>query len=64
MGGAGFDVLIARARRVWQLRGDDGPALLTAAVLASVFLSPILSPAGKLFGVKGAREALAALGPS
>jgi hypothetical protein len=65
MGGAGFDVLIARTKRIWQLPGDDPwTALLASAVIASVLLAPILTPGGKMFGVKGAREALAALAAS
>ncbi|MBM4373735.1 MAG: hypothetical protein FJ095_01530 [Deltaproteobacteria bacterium] len=73
MGGAGFDALVARTRRVWQLTAlepaDGGPhggteesgsvELLVAAVLASTLLGPILAPDGALFGVKTARERLA-----
>lgn len=74
MGGAGFDALVARTRRVWQLSAlepadgvppiratvDDGGSieLLVAAVLASTLLGPILAPDGALFGVKTARERL------
>jgi len=65
IGGAGFDALVARARRVWQVRrepeeGSDARApLLLSAVLASVFLGPIVPPGGgTIFGVKGARERL------
>jgi hypothetical protein len=62
MGGAGFDVLVGRARRVWRIDaavppgGDPRAPLLLAGVLASVLLGPILPPeGGALFGVKGAR---------
>lgn len=62
MGGAGFDVLVERTRRVWQFRptgSDDATwALLGAAVIASVLLGPILAPDGRLLGVKSARERL------
>lgn len=63
--GAGLDVLVARTRRVWQFPGayDDPFPLALAAVLASVFLAPVLPPGGAtVFGVKTAREHLAALG--
>jgi hypothetical protein len=65
IGGAGFDVLVARAKRVWQvhrvpLDGDDPRASLrVAAVIASLLLAPLLTPSGEIFGVKGARERLA-----
>jgi len=37
--------------------------ILVAAVLASLFLAPIVPPGGgAIFGVKGARERLVALG--
>ncbi len=64
MGGAGFDVLLTRAKRIWQIQATAEPApLLVAAILASVLLAPILAPGGSaIFGVKGARERLAALG--
>jgi len=65
IGGAGMDVLVARARRVWQImtdvpEGGDALAPLTlAAVLSSVLLAPIVPPGGGvIFGVKGARERL------
>ncbi len=69
IGGAGFDALLPRARRVWQVserlprgRRPAGP-LAVAAILASLFLSPIVPPeGGAIFGVKGARERLAARG--
>jgi hypothetical protein len=77
MGGAGFDVLVARARRVWQVVAldvdDRGPCedghsmdavaleLLVAAVFASTLLGPVLAPDGALFGVKTARERLGRL---
>jgi len=66
IGGAGFDVLLGRAKRVWQLGvapdGDHRPALAAAALLASVLLAPVLPPAGDtIYGVKTARTQLAAL---
>jgi hypothetical protein len=69
IGGAGFDALVLRARRVWQVwewvpeGGDARAPLVVAAVLASLFLAPIVPPGGgAIFGVKGARERLASLG--
>jgi hypothetical protein len=68
IGGAGFDALVLRTKRVWQVReqvdaGDARAPLVVAAVLASLFLAPIVPPAGgTIFGVKGARERLAAQG--
>ncbi len=65
MGGAGFDVLVGRTKRVWQFQGsaDDASStasLLAATIVASVLLGPILAPDGSIFGVKTARERLAA----
>lgn len=69
IGGGGFDALVARARRVWQVReapleGGDARAPLTlAAVLAAVLLAPVVPPREEaIFGVKGARERLQRLG--
>jgi hypothetical protein len=68
IGGAGFDALVARTRRIWQVRasvdqGDARAPLLVAAVLASLLLAPVVPPGGgAIFGVKGARERLSALG--
>lgn len=68
IGGAGFDAILPRTRRVWQVRaavpeGDARAPLLAAAILASALLAPIVPPGGgSIFGVKGARERLAALG--
>ncbi|AUX45651.1 hypothetical protein SOCE26_071460 [Sorangium cellulosum] len=69
IGGAGFDALLARARRAWQVRepplaGDDARApLALAAVLAAVLLAPVVPPGeATIFGVKGARERLERLG--
>jgi hypothetical protein len=69
IGGAGFDALVPRTRRVWQVcerpagPGDPRAPLVVAAVLASLFLAPIVPPGGgAIFGVKGARERLASLG--
>ncbi len=62
IGGAGMDLLVAKARRVWQVReraDDPTLALLVAAVLASVLLAPIVpTGGGAIFGVRGARERL------
>ncbi|MSP26050.1 MAG: hypothetical protein EXR75_13000 [Myxococcales bacterium] len=71
MGGAGFDVLLRRARRLWQIEcSATAPhaakvaAVAVAAVLANVTLGPILPPEGRaMFGVKGARLRLEALKP-
>lgn len=69
IGGAGFDALLPRTRRVWQVRvslageGDERAPLAAAAVLASVLLAPVVPPeGGTIFGVKGARQRLEKLG--
>ncbi len=69
IGGAGFDALLARARRVWQAScrvdadGDGRAPLVAAAVLASLLLAPVVPPeGGAIFGVKGARVRLEAAG--
>jgi hypothetical protein len=69
IGGAGMDVLVGRATRVWQVAsvvdpaGDSVAALAVAGVLASLLLAPIVPPGGgAIFGVKGARERLARAG--
>jgi len=67
IGGAGFDALVARAKRVWQVprdvSGDPRAPLVLAAVLASVLLGPIVPPDEvTIFGVKGARTRLQARG--
>jgi hypothetical protein len=74
IGGAGFDAILHRTRRVWQVSDRGEPAaggatadpcapLALAAVLASLLLAPIVPPEGdRIFGVKGARERLAARG--
>jgi hypothetical protein len=58
-GAAGLGKLAQRCHTVWLVvtEGDpDRPALLLAAILASVVLGPILSPDGdRLFGVRTAR---------
>lgn len=59
--GAGLDVLVRRTQRVWQFPGggDDPAPLALAAVLASIFLGPILPPGAEtVFGVKTARQLL------
>jgi hypothetical protein len=65
IGGAGFDALVERAQRVWQIDaevpsgGDPRAPLTLAAVIAAVLLAPIVPPGGGvIFGVKGARERL------
>ena len=67
--GAGFDALVMRAKRLWQIAetpladGDARAPLVVAAVLAAVLLAPILPPREvAIFGVKTARERLARLG--
>ncbi|MFO0762995.1 MAG: hypothetical protein U0359_41550 [Byssovorax sp.] len=69
IGGAGFDALLRRARRLWQVEVPAGASidaaapLAVAAILASLLLAPVLPPGGgTIFGVKGARERLAAAG--
>ena len=69
IGGAGFDALLPKTQRLWQVATtpldgrDTRAALVVAAVMASVMLAPIVPPGGgTVFGVKGARERLAALG--
>jgi hypothetical protein len=69
MGGAGFDALLARARRLWQVRTkpvvgtDPCASLIVTATVAMVFTAPILAPdGGALFGVKGARVRLETMG--
>lgn len=65
IGGAGFDALLDRARRLWQVQartvgaGDARAPLVMAAVLASVMLAPIVPPGERTaFGVRGARVRL------
>ena len=65
IGGAGFDHLVGKAKRVWQVdarlvNGSDARVpLVIAGVLASVLLSPIVPPdCITIFGVKGARVRL------
>ncbi len=65
IGGAGMDVLVTRAKRIWQVSatpttGPDVHApLRVAAILAAVLLAPIVPPEGHtIYGVKGARERL------
>jgi hypothetical protein len=69
IGGAGFDVLLGRARRLWQVRealvegGDARAPLAVAAVMAAVLLAPVMPPGeATIFGVTGARGRLEAQG--
>ena len=69
IGGAGFDALVAKAKRVWQVAakpedgGDPRASLALAAVLALVLLAPVVPPEEvSIFGVKGARQRLEARG--
>lgn len=69
IGGAGFDVLVGRAKRIWQIsnqiepEGDPLAPLAAAALLSMVWLAPIVPPNEKtIFGVKGARTRLEAAG--
>lgn len=62
IGGAGFDALLAKARRAWQVQartvgpGDARAPAVMAAILASVLLAPIVPPGERVaFGVRGAR---------
>jgi len=68
IGGAGFDALVPKATRLWQVDtrlvqgSDERVAIVLAGVLASVLLSPIVPPGGRtIFGVKGARLRLESL---
>ncbi|MFO0548545.1 MAG: hypothetical protein U0271_09170 [Polyangiaceae bacterium] len=65
MGGAGMDVLVARARTIIQVQAlpeSAASSLAIAAVFASVTLAPILPPLEDvLFAIKGARERLTLL---
>ncbi len=63
MGGAGMDVLVARATRVWRLsceredRLGRRAAAIVAGVLAQCELGPALLPDGsKLVGIRGVRQ--------
>lgn len=63
----GFDALVARARRLWQIHpatpgGEPRASLALSGVIASLLLGPVLAPDGAVFGVKGARERLARAG--
>ena len=63
---AGFEALVARTQRVWQVpaaNADDPYPLALTLVLASVFLAPVMPPGGgTVFGVKTARLRLEAHG--
>ncbi len=72
--GGGFEALILRARRLWQIavpsspelgaESDPRPVIAAATLLASVLLAPILPPGESVvFGVKTARERLERLRP-
>lgn len=63
MGGAGMDVLVARASRVWRLsverdtRAEQRAIAIVAGVLAQSELGPALLPDGsKLVGIRGVRQ--------
>ena len=69
IGGAGMDALVARATRAWLVAkdppagGDARAPLAMAALLAGVLLAPVVPPeGGAIFGLKGARARLEALG--
>ena len=69
IGGAGMDALVARATRAWMVEkrpamgGDPRAPLAMAALLAGVLLAPVVPPeGGAIFGLKGARTRLDALG--
>ena len=69
IGGAGMDALVARATRAWLVvksplpGGDPRAPLAMAALLAGVLLAPVVPPeGGVIFGLKGARVRLDALG--
>jgi hypothetical protein len=60
-GNTGLGLLARRCPWVWLVlfeEREDRTALLLAAIIASVVLGPILSPAQELFGVKTARSKL------
>jgi hypothetical protein len=66
-GYTGLAALARRCKYVYLVREEleagappdaDRPALLVAAILASVVLGPILTPTAELYGVKTAREKL------
>jgi hypothetical protein len=63
MGGAGMDVLVARASRVWRLsvERDDRHARRAVAIVAGVLAQSELGPAllpdeTKLVGIRGVRQ--------
>ncbi len=63
IGGAGFDVLVDRARSAYRVTldgdGDDRAPLTVAAIVASIVLGPIVPPDEEtIFGVRGARQRL------
>jgi hypothetical protein len=61
-GGAGLAELAARCPTVWRVDAEsaaDVIALRAAAIVAGVCLGPVLSPDGRIFGPKTAREILA-----
>ncbi|MDO9017349.1 MAG: hypothetical protein Q8S73_27275 [Deltaproteobacteria bacterium] len=69
IGGAGMDALVARATRAWLVAkapspgGDARAPLAMAALLAGLLLAPVVPPeGGVIFGLKGARLRLEALG--
>ena len=67
IGGAGFDLLVPRTRRVVQIaarvEGDARSPLALAGVLASVLLAPIVPPDEiTIYGLRGAHTRLAKRG--
>lgn len=69
IGGAGFETLVDRATRLWQVYarplegGDPHAPALVAGLLAHVLLAPVVPPGGgTIFGVRGVRAWLAAHG--
>jgi hypothetical protein len=65
IGGAGFDALVARTARVWQVArsvapdGDARAPLVMAAAIATALLAPVVPPDEvTIYGVRGARVRL------
>lgn len=68
LGAAGMELVVARGRKIFQIplarvTGDPRAALAVACVLSASLLAAVLAPdEDVVFGVKGARERLAAQG--